>query len=323
MDDAAACLSRARRCLRDRDFDGAEPLLRQALEHDPKSALAYELLAKLLYRGARSEEAAAVCRAWLQAIPADPTAAHLAAATGGASAPGRASDAFVVRLFDRAAEDFDVVLSGLGYRVPKLIFESSLRAFQGAAAGIEVLDLGCGTGLCGDWIRPLARRLVGVDLSPAMLEQARRRGCYDELTCAELTSFVADCRTRFDLVMAADVFCYFGELVPAFTAVSHLLQDGGWFVFSVEDLSVNSSQDPCVCSNDLSRTTGFRLLEHGRYAHEPGYVRAALASSGLQAESVAAEILRSERGAPVHGLIFAARPASVSRWPPPPESTDR
>jgi tetratricopeptide (TPR) repeat protein len=91
-DEAVACLNRARECLHDRNFDAAELLLRQAIAQDPKLALAYELLGKLLYRDARAQESAAVYRAWLEALPADPIAAHLVAATGGAAAPERASD---------------------------------------------------------------------------------------------------------------------------------------------------------------------------------------------------------------------------------------
>src|SRR5207245_6254227 len=96
---------------------------------------------------------------------------------------------------------------------------------------------GCGTGLCGDGFRPLARRLVGVDLSPGMLERARARGCYDELVCEELTAYVRRCEERFDLITAADVFCYFGDLTAVFAATAALLRPGGRFIFSVEELT--------------------------------------------------------------------------------------
>ena len=90
MDDALACLSRARECLHAREFETAELLLRRAIAQDPNLALAYELLGKLLYRDARAKESAAVYRAWLEAMPSDPIAAHLFAATGGATPPERA-----------------------------------------------------------------------------------------------------------------------------------------------------------------------------------------------------------------------------------------
>lgn len=298
MDEASACLIQARERLRLDDLDGAEALLRRALAHDPKRPLAWELLAKILYRSSRLAEAQALCHVWLESLPDDPAAAHLLAAFGGSTAPGRASDAFIIRLFDRAAEDFDTTLASLGYQAPRLIFESALRAFQGKAVGIEVLDAGCGTGLCGEWIRPLARRLVGVDLSPAMIEQARQRGCYDELACAELTSFAARTLERFDLVMAADVLCYFGELDEPIGALRRVLHPGGFLVFSVEDLSA---------AQPGAGDSGYRLLEHGRYAHDVRYLEAQIRSAGLELESVEPGVLRYERGAPVHGLIVAAQ----------------
>src|ERR1700730_12972755 len=237
MADALACLSRARECLHAREFETAELLLRRAIAQDPNLALAYELLGKLLYRDARAEEAAAVYRAWLAAMPADPIAAHLVAATGGAPAPERASDGFVTGLFERAAPDFDLALATLGYQAPQLVFESAAAVLDPGAVALDVLDLGCGTGLCGDWFRPLARRLVGVDLSPGMLERARRRGCYTELFCEELTAYAARCGERFDVIAAADVFCYFGDLRAPLSLVARLLRPGGWLVFSLEDLS--------------------------------------------------------------------------------------
>ena len=301
-DEALACLNRARECLHDRNFDTAELLLRRAIAQDPKLALAYELLGKLLYRDARAQESAAVYRAWLEATPADPMAAHLVAATGGAAAPERASDGFVTGLFERAAADFDTVLATLGYQAPQLVFESAAAVLDPAAVGLDILDLGCGTGLCGDWFRPLARRLVGVDLSPGMLERARARGCYHELVREELTAYVTRCEEGFDLITAADVFCYFGDLTTPFTAIASLLRPNGRFIFSVEEMNADE---------------GFALLEHGRYAHSASYVDYVLRRARLAPIATRTAMLRFERGAPVQGLVIAANPSA-----PPPVSID-
>jgi predicted TPR repeat methyltransferase len=298
------------------DFQGAEPLLRRAIATDPNLGLAYELLGKLLYRDSRAQEAAAVYRAWLQAAPSDPIAAHLVAATGGGTAPERASDGFVTGLFERAAPDFDTAMAGLGYRAPQLVFESAAWALDPGAVALQVLDLGCGTGLCGEWFRPLARRLVGVDLSPGMIAQARRRGCYDELVCEEISFFIDHCDDRFDLVTAADLFCYFGDLTACFCSVARLLQGDGYFIFSVEDLA--SVQHAEV--EHGTRETAVALLQHGRYAHGLSHIATALAVAALQSVSTRSEILRSERGAPVMGLVVVAR-SNCSKLPP--ESTGR
>jgi predicted TPR repeat methyltransferase len=320
MNEAAACLTRARECLHAREFEDAEHLLRQAIAQDPRLALAYELLGKLLYRDARAEESAAVYRAWLQAMPADPIATHLVAATGGSAAPERASDGFVTGLFERAAPDFDTVLETLGYQAPRLVFESAAAVRGSGALAVDVLDLGCGTGLCGDWFRPLARRLVGVDLSPGMLERARVRGCYDELVCEELTAYLERCEQRFDLITAADVFCYFGDLTAVFAQIARLLRPGGRFIFSVEEMSadaaaVNGNDElaPADSTHGLATrgpagaVAGFTLLEHGRYAHSASYVEHVLGRAELASVAMRPAVLRFERGAPVQGLVTTAR----------------
>lgn len=46
---------------------------------------------------------------------------------------------------------------------------------------LDILDLGCGTGLIGSWFKDYARKLVGVDVSPTMLDMATKKGCYHEL----------------------------------------------------------------------------------------------------------------------------------------------
>jgi len=294
--EAAAYLQRARDCLDRREFADAESLLRQAIAAAPDSGAAHELLGKLLYRESRNAEAAEVYRAWLETSPNNPIASHLVAATSGGATPPRASDGFVAALFERAAPDFDTTLAKLGYCVPQRLFESAMAVLDPGVVGIEILDLGCGTGLCGEWFRPLARRLVGVDLSAGMLANARRRGCFDELNCAELTEYLQRCTERFDLITAADVFCYFGDLAAVFAAAARLLRPDGCFIFSVEHLEAAEDSRP------------IQLLEHGRYAHGTTYIHESLTRAGLLPVKTSKTFLRYERGAPVPGLVIAARP---------------
>jgi predicted TPR repeat methyltransferase len=297
MNEGSELLHQARQCLLAHDFELAEPLLRHAITQDPKLGPAYELLGKLLYRNSRNGEAAAVYRAWLQALPTDPVAAHLVAATGGASPPERASDGFIESVFDRAAPDFDATLAKLRYRAPQLVFERAFEVLGSTSVALDVLDLGCGTGLCGEWFRPLAQWLVGVDLSSEMLGQARTRGCYDELICQEITIYVTRCTARFDVICAADVFCYFGDLSAVFASAAALLRPGGLFVFSVEERNTASSSDE----------DGPGLLEHGRYAHSASYLQSALMRCGLSCATLEPAVLRLERGAAVRGLVAVAK----------------
>ncbi len=287
-------LSRSRECLHEREFEMAQTCLRKALALQPDLSDAYELLGKLLYRDSRTAEAASLYQDWLRAVPEHPVAAHLVAATGGGRPPVRAANAFIASLYERAAAQFDATTESLGYRVPQLLADGLATALGPQQRRERALDLGCGTGQCGVLLRAHATRLVGVDLSPDMLELARRRGCYDELHRAELTDFLRSCRERFEIVTAADVFCYFGELAPVCAAICRIVAPGGRFAFSVEAL------------DDDEAAPGMRLLEHGRYAHSRDYVKRALGEAGLTIESAVREMLRFERGAPVEGWIVSA-----------------
>lgn len=80
---------------------------------------------------------------------------------------------------------------------------------------LDVLDLGCGTGQVGAWLKDYARSLVGVDLSRAMLEAAKRKGLYTSLYNGRLETYLAEAQKnseQYDLVVAADVFAYLGDV---------------------------------------------------------------------------------------------------------------
>ena len=155
-----------------------------------------------------------------------------------------------------------------------------------------MLDAGCGTGLCVGFLRPVARRLVGVDLSGKMLDKARQRGGYDELVEAELTAYLEAHPRAFDLVVAADVILYFGRLERLTSAIRAALRPGGCLVFTVE------------AGADEER--GWTLDDGGRYAHHPAYLRSVLENAELQLRELVEDRLRFELGAEVRGWIVTA-----------------
>lgn len=279
----------------------------------------------LLYRLNRLPEALEFYGRWQTTDPNDPIPQHMLAAMGGAERPRRASDGYVRATFDDFAESFDRNLEDLGYRAPQVLWEAVRRAcglqsgvcdlqspphglqsqssdLQSRSSGpqhrptLAVLDLGCGTGLCGPLLRPVARRLVGVDLSPNMLSKAAARAVYDQLNCGELTQWLAECEQRFDLAVAADVLCYFGDLSVAFANVHNVLLPGGHFACSLE----SSPADAPVVD-------GYVLLPHGRYQHERSYVERVLANAHLEIVSITTDTLRYERQDPVTGLLVVAK----------------
>jgi predicted TPR repeat methyltransferase len=231
---------------------------------------------------------------WVAEEPDNPVPRHLLAACSGRDVPVRAEDQFIEKVFDEFADTFDEQLEHLSYRAPQIVAAMIADAGLPADNQLEVLDVGCGTGLCGPLVRPYARRLTGVDLSAKMLEKAGARQTYDELTKAELTSYLRSRPAAFDLMVCADTLCYFGALEDVVAAAAGALRPGGQFFFTLEAL------DGAEPAGD------YLLATHGRYAHAAAYVDRVLAAAGLQSEIVRAE-LRMESGSPVAGLAVRAR----------------
>lgn len=286
-------------CLRKlkRDVEAVDCFLK-ALQREQGLAKAREALGRLLYRMGRFPEAAEVYRDWLQHEPDNPTARHLLAALTGEGVPERGSDEYVAALFDDFASSFDENLAELDYRAPEVIAER-LRGHVGSQGPLDILDAGCGTGLAAPLLKPVARRLVGVDLSAQMLARARERGLYDELAEGELTAFMASRAGQFDVVVSADTLCYFGALEAALHAAHAALRPEGTLVFSLEAWD----------AADAAAT--YDLQPHGRYRHAAAYVRAALAAAGFQVREMSSTVLRKERGAGVIGHIVVATAAPV------------
>ena len=239
---------------------------------------------------------------WLECDPDNPLASHFLAGLTGVAVPERASDAHVERLFDRFAATFDQQLESAGYAAPALV-EAAVRRVV-ATAVEHTLDGGCGTGLCGVRLRPLSGRLVGVDLSPGMLERARARACYDELVLSELTGYLARHERAFDLAVCADTLVYFGDLTSVLAAFHGAMRDGAHLCFTVE----KSVARP-------SRGSGFELHPHGRYSHAPEYLSAKAREAGLEILHWDEAPVRQEAGAAVMGLIVTARRSGSNALP--------
>ena len=243
------------------------------------------------YRLVRISDAAECYRAWLRAEPDNAIARHYLAACTGEDVPARAPDGFVSTHFDDMAEGFDAKLVGkLCYRGPEIV-AGLLRGQLAADGTLDVLDGGCGTGLCAAVLVPYARHLTGVDLSSGMLAKADARHLYDELVAAELTAYLRQRSKAFDLIVMADTVIYFGDLTALFAAVGEALRPGGAFAFTVETVS----EAPPL-------PAGYRLNPSGRYGHSHPYVAQALAAAGFALRRSDNVVLRSEFGKPTHGL---------------------
>lgn len=270
------------------DLMAAAELMAGAVELAPGWAAGWFRLGELR-REAGDEEGAA--KAWHEAValePADRLGASLnLALVGAAPVPATPPADFVETLFDDYADRFDhALVEKLAYRVPELL-EQAIGT-TGRVAFDHAVDLGCGTGLMGERLRPLCARLDGIDLSAEMLRKAEERGVYDNLTKDDIAE--TGLPAGVDLVTAADVFMYVGTLDAVFAQVAQALKPGGLFVFSVEA----SDGDDLI------------LRESRRYAHAQGYVETELAKAGLSLGSIAREVIRQDRGEAIEGLVVVA-----------------
>lgn len=268
--------------------------LQRAVDLDPAAPEPALALAHALREtGAMLEAVRAAGEALRRAAggPLEAEARFLLAALGAAPAPPRAPPGYVRELFDRYAPRFDADLTDrLGYATPQAIAALLRRLGLPAEGRLQVLDLGCGTGLSGEALKPFAARLEGVDLSPRMLAEAARRGLYDVLHEADLLAFLPSRAGAFDLIAAADVLNYLGDLGPALAGIAAALRPGGVAAFSIE----RGEEAP------------YALGEGLRYRHAPAAVRGLLAAAGLTPRAEEETVLRQEKGRPVAGVIFAA-----------------
>ena len=257
----------ARGLIDEGDLAAAAELLAEVVGLAPGFAAAWFALGDICERLGDKADAVA---AFEKARDADPRDAHGAAvrlARLGALPPVAMPIGYIQSLFDGYAPKFETSLTGnLNYRGPQLLRDALRRA--GAPAHFaNVLDLGCGTGLAGNLFRPLCGRLTGVDLSSGMLAVARGKGVYDDLAEAEAMTYLRGTAPgSFDLVLAADVFIYFHELMQIGAPTARALKPGGYLVFSVE----THDGDGVILRDTL------------RYAHAEAHARAAVAGGGLE-----------------------------------------
>lgn len=219
----------------------------------------------------------------------------------------KAPDSYIKTLFDTYANTFNEHLTQvLEYEVPQLLLEA-LNSLEAKAIGkstspfhltddtqnkkLRILDMGCGTGLCGELFKPFADELIGIDLSPNMLEKAKATRHYDQLICATIVDGDKKLEGQFDLIIAADVLVYVGDLEEVFATVRRLLVPNGVFAFSLEGY----------------KGVGWRINRSGRYSHSQRYIHETALKHDLNVELVRTQKHRLEDDEPVMGDIYLVR----------------
>lgn len=253
----------------------------------------------LVYTGdsfRKLDQTEAAAAAYQDALSIDPDNVyakfHLAAVLD-TPPPAKPDGDYVKHLFDALADTFDDSLGSVEYNAPEQLIGLARQLLsEDKLANLDILDMGCGTGLNGLQFKPIASTLQGIDISPRMLSVANQRGIYDDLEENDLLSALVRHQNDTDLAVSADTFPYFGDLESIFMAVVSALRDSGLFMFTVE---THDNEDD------------YLLGQTARYSHSRNYVEELAKRRGLEILACNDTVYRKESGADVKGLIVALR----------------
>lgn len=279
-------------CFREmHQFNEAMACYQQVLQINPDHSSANNNLAYVYHREGLTEPAIACYRKVLAANPEHRAAAHMLAALQGEEVDETPVE-YVREVFDSFSEYFEQSLvNNLGYKVPEKL-RSLLDRWDSERVYSHALDLGCGTGLSGEAFQDVAVKFTGVDLSPNMLAVAQKKKIYHELHDREIISYLEESPNTYELVIAADVFGYVGDLKDLFSLVRERIVENGRYCFSTEKTLAEK----------------YRLQENGRFAHSPGYVAELAEETGWQIAARSPSVLRHEKGDPVPGDLWLLTP---------------
>jgi predicted TPR repeat methyltransferase len=291
MTAAENALSRGRALLKAGDLPEAIAEFHRALQLDPAHEPARYALGCAWLEAGEPERVREILTplAMIRSEFAARAGEKIAQAESMGSAP-RAAPGYVRHLFDQFASDYDRrMLTELSYRAHLALRDLAGLLLQPQPHALDILDLGCGTGLAGVAFQDLAHRLDGIDLSPRMIDEARARGIYDALAVADLEVALALPERAYDLILAADTLVYLGDLSAVFAGVRARLKAGGFFLFTVEKGSGE----------------GFERGPKRRYRHSESYLRREAARAGLEVMGLLEGSLRDDAQLPVEGLAAA------------------
>lgn len=233
---------------------------------------------------------------WQERFPSNKMVQYMAQAVLNEAPIEKADREYVEKIFDQFASDFEETLAGLEYQVPEYMAELIRRTYK-KPLGLPCnwLDIGCGTGLCGQAAKTAVgwSRLDGLDISPKMLAKAKQKAIYDHLYQDEILHFLGENRTKYNLMTAGDVLTYFGELRGLFEAMSSSMADNGLFVGTISENNINKE--------------AYFLLPSGRFVHARDYVLNVLKKTGFELVEMERKALRNEGDRVVYGWIVAAR----------------
>jgi len=256
----------------------------KVIELNPNHSEAHFNRGNTLREMKRHEEAIKSFKIVLALEPEHKNATYSLASYGLSEAPNSSPIDYVQNLFDEYAPIFSShLVNQLEYRAPFLLAEQFLQHCK--VVKNTMLDLGCGTGLCGESFRGLANNILGVDISQKMLDEAGKKNIYSELIFSEIGSYLSSLNRQFDLIVCADVLIYLGDLDSLFSYIKRALSNNGFFSFTIES-STNDS---------------YQLKATQRYGHALGYIEKLAKREGLTIIEAKNIPIRKENEAQIFG----------------------
>ena len=255
---------------------------------EPDYAAAYNKMGNVLKNQGKLEEAIEAYKKALSLKPAYAEASHMLSALTGKTTKSAPRE-YVENLFDKYAYKFDQSLVvKLSYDIPKIITQLAVEKHGSSSLG-SILDLGCGTGLTGEKVRPHCTNLEGIDLSKKMLEIAKSRNVYNKLEHIDIVGYLSSAELDFDYFIATDVFIYVGDLSEVFRLIKARNKKPGKLIFSTEH----------------ANEKGFHLEKSGRYSHSMSYIEELCTEFKFSISHFSETNLRKEKGSfLIGGLSF-------------------
>lgn len=262
----------------------------QTLKKEPGNLAAHLNLANTYLNLNAIDQAVTCYEALLKFHPDHKEAQFTLLALKQQSSPDKMPVDFIAKLFSQYAPHYDNHLSQtLQYQVPEKLVALLEQHLPQAYSSLNILDIGCGSGLMAQAIQNYAKTMDGIDLAESMLELCQQKQCYQHLWQGDFCELVLE--QCYDLLIAADVFPYIGSLEPFFAKAKTCMRPNGLLLFSAEK----------------SYDADFQLQQSIRYAHKPSYIKKSLDNFGFELIADENAILRKQRGADLHGHLFLAR----------------
>ena len=274
--------------------DDALSHFKKAIELNPNSIEALINAGVSFQKIDNNEAAAAAFNDVLKIDTENSQAKFLLATVQDTPPPAKPDGDYVKRLFDEFADHFDDSLEKVDYNAPEQLIALAKQILPDSDSPLflNILDIGCGTGLTGMQFKSLSQSLKGIDISPRMLDSARKRGVYDELEENEILNALVRHQNDTDIIVSADTFPYFGDLESVFLSVTSALKDNGLFLFTVETHESNDD---------------YLLGKTARYSHSEKYIKDVAKRRGLEVLNCDDTVYRKEAGNDVNGLIVALK----------------